>query len=142
MQFVKDFFWDVMVDRSDKFAVMCAAGFLVILTLLTNPSLREFSTTLSLICLIGLLWRVIGSFPRLTPLSLTLSVALILTLASGALAQYLLTRQIVSLPSSHQPSNTVGITVVLFGRMFIIYAIIRWTALLNRWDRRVSGNVS
>lgn len=139
MQFIKDFYFGLMVDRSDKFAVLCATALMLALTLFNDPTLREFSTTMSLICLMGLLWRMIGSLHRLTPLSLTLSVALILTLASGALAQYLLSRQINIMPSSHQPSNTLGISLVLAGRLFILYVIIRWTALLNKWDKRVIG---
>lgn len=143
MSFIKDFYRDVMVGRSDVFAVACATILLLSLTLWGGTTIREFSTTLSLICLIGLIWRFIGSLPRLTPLSITLSVALMLTLATGALAQYLLTREVQNMMSIHSPAvapdNTVGISFVLAGRVFILFIIIRWTALLNAWDRRVAG---
>lgn len=143
MNAIRDFYDNLMVARSDKFAVMCAAVLLMGLTLLSNPTLREVSTSVSLICLIGLIWRFIGSLPRLTPLSITLSVALMLTLATGALAQYLLTREVAQVMSIHAPevapTNTVGIAFVLVGRLFILFIIIRWTALLDAWDRRVAG---
>lgn len=131
-------FMQSALDRSDKVAMVAAAIFLLFLTLSMDPTLREFSTTLSLICLMGLLWRVIGSLPRMTPLSVTLAVALILTLASGALAQYLLSRQIASMPTKG-PDNTTGILIVLTGRLFILYVVIRWTALLDKWDHHVAG---
>lgn len=143
MSFIKDFYYDVMVGRSDKFAILCATILVMTLTFASDPTLREVSTTLSLICLMGLIWRFIGSLPRLTPLSITLSVALMLTLATGALAQYLLSREVNEIMSIHappvSPDNTLGISFILAGRLFILYIIVRWTALLDAWERRVAG---
>lgn len=116
----------------DHFIMGLAGTLLIGLELLTHPSLREFSSVVSVVCLMGLLWRIIGNLRKMTVLSVMLAASLALNLATGAVAQYLLSRQIAGLslaPGVHSPDNTIGITLVLLSRLFILFVIIMW----NRW---------
>lgn len=125
----------VVTDRLDRAAIVAFAMVVLGLTLASQPSLREMSTSLSLVCFVGLLWRFIGSFPRMNGLSVVLAISLGLTLATSFMAQYLLSRQITSMPQALQPDNTIGILLVVSSRLFILVVIVFW----SRW-LTVSGN--
>lgn len=124
-------FRNYVATEHDHFVMGLVGTVLIGLTLLSHPTLREFSSALSVVCLMGLLWRVIGTLPRMTPLSIMLSVSLAVNLGTGAIAQYLLSRQIelLPMPSGPHPDNTLGLTLVLLSRVFILLVIIVWT----RW---------
>lgn len=121
-----------VTTRFDHFAMGLVGTTVIVLTALSSESLREFSSVVSVVCLMGLLWRIIGNLRKMTVLSVMLAASLTLNLATGAVAQYLLSRQVEALhldSGSGRPDNTVGIVLVLLSRLFILFVIVMW----DRW---------
>jgi hypothetical protein len=127
-----------MRRRVDDIAVLLAAVVMIGATLLTGPTLREVSSVVSVVCFMGLVWRVIGTLRGMTVLSVMLAASLCINLATGAVAQYLLSRQIemLNVSPSEQPDNVIGISLVFVSRIFILFVIVTWSRWLGNGESR------
>lgn len=122
-----------MPFRSPMSAIMCAITVgLLALVLSTGPTLREFSSWLSLVCFMLLFWRIVATFGHLTSLTRALAAALASTLIAAAVAQALLAA------APHQggpplPSNEVGIWVVILSRVVVLVVVTQWTRWIDHY---------
>lgn len=111
--------------RLDRFAFPLTVAFLIVVCLVTGPTLRQFSSFLSAVAFMALLWRVIGTAKQMDLLAFVLSLALAVNLATAAIAQYTLS----AADGPPPPDNTLGITLVLCSRIFTLSVLASW----NYW---------
>lgn len=120
--------------RSDAVAVGIVVAAILASGLISGASLREWSSLLSVICLIGLVWRAVSTLPSMSHLARALATCLGLVLGAAAVAQWLLAREVERMGSSGPtPENTLGIGIVLLSRLPLIVLIFAWPRWLNVW---------
>lgn len=110
-------------------AVVLGAG------LAGGASLREFSSLLSAVCVIGLIWRGVSTLPEMSHLARALSTVMVINLVAASVSQYLLAREAARIAQDYPvPQNTVGVWLVLGARVTILALVVAWPRWLNRWE--------
>lgn len=116
----------------DFLMVTLAVVVIIALGAITADSLRAFSATVGVACVVVLLYRAIGTWGQMSRLARALSALLIGNLTVGTIAQFLLIQD-----SEHEVvPNTVGISLVLAFRFAILGVALFWEGLLNTWPAK------
>jgi ABC-type amino acid transport system permease subunit len=126
------------LDSSSVVVVLACLTITAVELTTQELTLREVSSLLGVIGFIGLVWRGISTLDQMSNLSRALATCLGLLIGVGALAQVLLIRQIGELPEEARavvPSNTLGVSLVIFARCCVILLVVLWPRLINRWGR-------
>lgn len=124
------------LSRHSGAAIMWLTALVLIVSgLVADHSLREWSATLTLYVLIGLLWRGFSTLDHADMLTRALATACAVLLGTGALSQLLLSREIerLGLTGAPVPDNTAGLIIVILGRLAVLGLIIFWPHWINRF---------
>lgn len=123
-----------MVRRLDTIAVALGSAVILISGVLSGLSLREWSSLLGVVCVLGLIWRGISTLGEMSNLTRALTTCLALVLASGAFAQWLLMQELKNLPPGPPPpENVVGNIAVVISRILVLALVVVWPYFINRW---------